>query len=146
MGIDYYILKQELLTDPASLGYAARLEVGDHSSCAAILNEVRSTISVPRASIDTAQVIDGIGINDLPDTATALQIAWLNGLLNLPSIKLLKSNGTDSRSLTNLLGLLTGNSADRVRTMAIKTGSRMEELFGDGTVASHTDIAQALRS
>jgi hypothetical protein len=148
MGLDYATLKQELQTDPTTLGYAPLIAVGDCSSCTKLLNKSRSTIAIPRSDVDPQEIIEAINISDFLTTSTPIENEWFSALLRLTSVRIFKANGSDTRMLSNVMKLLVNSSGSetRLRELATRNGSRAEQLFGEGVSIADNDIALALRS
>lgn len=144
--IDYAALKTELQTDPNAYGYAPLIAAGNMQGLADKLNQVRANISIPRPDVAPEEVLEAIRATDLRAATTAVQSAYMQSLLVLPNLRILKGNGTDARVLTNLMDILTNGSASetRLRALATRTGSRAEQLFGPGAFLSWTDITTAL--
>lgn len=146
--IDYAALKTELQTDPNAYGYAALIAAGNMQGIADKLNQVRATISIQRPDVTPDEVLEAIRLSDLRSATTAVQASYMQSLLVLPNIRILKENGTDARVLTNLMDILTNGSASetRLRALATRRGSRAEQLFGPGAWLSWSDITTALAS
>lgn len=144
--IDYAALKTELQTDPNAYGYAPLIAAGNMQGLADKLNQVRANISIPRPDVAPDEVLEAIRVSDLRSATTAVQAAYMQSLLVLPNLRILKGNGTDARVLTNLMDILTNGSASetRLRALATRTGSRAEQLFGPGAFLGWTDITTAL--
>ena len=155
--IDYLALKTELLTDPSGLGYAASVSSGDDVTTAAVLNVARGAITIRRADINVQEFWNAIDVADftaLPGAPTVAQLsserrflAWLSGLAALQTVRLLNDDGTDTPVVTNLKAMFPAGSATRTRllALAIRNGSRAEQLFGVDTIVGSQDIARALR-
>lgn len=149
MAIDYAALKTEILTDPNNYGYAGPLASRTDWQVAALLNEIRAGITVPRADVTPLEVIEAINVSDfVTSPASTLYASWLSALLQYPSLRILKADGSDTRVMSNVMKLLTNGSASetRLRALASRTGSRAEQLFGVGTVVAVSDIGTALAS
>ena len=129
MALTLAALKTELTTDPNAYGYAPHVASGSTGALAALLNEPRATISVPRGLVGTWEIIaatdaaeyNGLSATAKDDVADAQIQAILKALFPNPST-----------TRTNLIARLT------------RIGSRAEQLFGVGV--SHSDCAQALVS
>lgn len=144
--IDYAALKTELQTDPNAYGYAPLIAAGNMQGLADKLNQVRAAISIPRPDVTPDEVLEAIRLSDLRSATTAVQAAYMQSLLVLPNIRILKENGTDARVLTSLMDILTNGSASetRLRALATRSGSRAEQLFGPGAWLTWSDITTAL--
>lgn len=127
-------LKTELLTDPLALGYAASVASRDDSITAAILNKVRNAISITRSDVTGSEIVDAIDIRDLSASANVLQGSWFESFTQgAQGIALLKPNGNNTRRLDNLLRIMvnTQGSETRLRALAVRDGSRAEQLAGE---------------
>ena len=171
MAIDYPTLKNELLTDPQGYGYAPLRTANPplYQGLADVLNFARdgatacpvnavvgSAIQVKRSDIASSEIWEALDMADLPALPTnpnntqlsteRRQLSWLEGLANIPRVRLLLDDGTDTRIRTNLLAIFPAGSGTRTRlaTLAQRTGSRTEALFGTGTHVTDTDCARAL--
>jgi hypothetical protein len=149
MSIDYAALKTELQTDPNSYGYAQYITSGQDSVLADMLNLARAAIQLPRPNVPPSELLEAISVDDFIASAnqTILHGSWLESLLQFQSIRILKENGSDTRVMTNIMKILKNGTASetRVRTLAVRNGSRAEQLFGPGVSITHMDVAQALR-
>src|SRR3990167_2587738 len=164
MAIDYIVLKNEILTDPLTYGYAAFVAAGEPENVAAALNKVRdgldgeTAITVRKADVASKDIWEAISIADFPalpsnPNATALSterrsLSWLEGLANIPTIRLLNDDGSNTPVIGNLQGMFPAGTGTRNRLIALgqRFGARAEQLFGTGTVISITDVSIALRS
>lgn len=155
MAMTLAALKTELLTDPQTYGYAGWIAASEPENCAAALNKVRNgtdgeaAITIRRADISPAEVLEAVDNRDFSANPHPLHVAWFESVTQLPTIRLVNNDGSDTRVLGNIRRLLenpgTQGSRDRVTTIANRNGSRAEQLFGAGTVISITDVAAALR-
>lgn len=134
-------LQAELETDPMSYGYASMTD----SEAAAAINRARAEIVFPRPDVSPLEILEAINISDFLTDKTNLWAAWFESLTQFQTIRILKANGSDTRTLTNIMKLLTNGSASetRVRELASRKGSRAEQLWGMGTVISIQQIAGA---
>src|SRR3990167_8024734 len=121
MAIDYIVLKNEILTDPLTYGYAAFVAAGEPENVAAALNKLRdgtdgeTAITVRKADVASKDIWEAIAIADFPalpanPNATALSterrsLSWLEGLANIPLVRLLNDDGTDTPVVVNLTGI-----------------------------------------
>ena len=150
--MDYTTLKNELLSDPVSYGYAQYLAIGDNTSLMNLLNKVRSgtdgfpAITVRNTTLTARDVLEkAIDINDFKANPSVAEAALFQATLSLGTMALVDSTGADTYVFTNLkkfFGTGTGTRT-RLNGLANRNGSRAEQLFGSGTVISTTDIAQA---
>jgi hypothetical protein len=147
--MDYAALKSEILADPATIGYAPFVSVGNDTGVASLLNARRASILIKRADIDPSEVFHALALADLITNPGASTIGWMESLLTAPySIRLLNEDGTDTPVKANIVSLLkTGTNATRDRLLLLQTriGSRLEQLFGAGSYVTAADIAIALR-
>lgn len=147
MAINYAQLKTELQTDPAGLGYAGPFAAGDNTTCAAILNEVRQSITIRRRDISPQEVLEVIDNRDFIATPNAAHVAWFESVTQLSMLRLVNDDGTDTRVLGNLRRILDNpgaqNSRARLLDIANRAGSRAERLFGADTRVTNEDIAKA---
>lgn len=152
MPIDYSKLKQELLTDPHNCGFASLIATGNHTAIADILNNPNGcgsgTIQKTYITSDVANsILEKIITNTAlpPTTIQTLLLFW--GFTSLPAA----NNGAVAINTTilNFLNTLQLNgtlSATDVQNITTRKGSYAEVLFGENTVVSYMDVAQALAS
>lgn len=146
--INMNILTTEVTTDPNGYGYAQYVAVGDMGSVANLINQVRSTISMPRPDVNPLEILEAIKVTDFIANPNILYASWFESLTQYPTVRILKENGTDTRVMTNIMSLLTNGSASetRVRALAVRDGSRAEQLFGVDTIVGWEDVKEALNS
>lgn len=147
MAIDYAILRTELQTDPNSYGYAALIAVGDDDTCAKKINRVRPEIIVQRQDVTPVEILEAMTLTHFVASPSALAVAWFTSLTQFERVRLLKKDGADTRVMTNLVSLFTAGSASetRLRALAVREGSRAEQLFAVDTTVTNEDVAKALR-
>ena len=124
-------LAAELGSDPAKIGYAAALALGDDAAAAAILNAPADGVTVP-AQLSKQQFVACLDANELAKPfPPGLDLVLAHGDLN------------DLVTRATLISMMTGmpKSAAAVGRIASRPGSRAEVLFGPGTVIRHEDIA-----
>ena len=142
MAIDLVALKNELQTDPASLGYALMITKGDDAGPTRLLNTPAGTAFF-RSDVTMHDIVAAIAPADFA-AITALQIAKLQLMfsgvtaidLTVPSVRQI------------LQAIMAGASAPTLAAlvaMAKRSGSRAETLFGVGITVTPTDVAIALR-
>jgi hypothetical protein len=158
MAIIYAQLKTEIQTDPQTYGYAAFITAGEPENVAAALNKVRNgtdgelAISVNRATIAPMELMEAIDIRDLNvggQLNATLCGSWLESALqSVAPLRLRDATGVKTRVRQNIDRILadTQGSQTRFDAVAVRFGSRAEQLFGEGTVITSADIATALRS
>ena len=134
-------LNTELTTDPTALGYAALIVKGNDDGCAALLNQIRATITVFRSEVRAAEIIAATVLADHAVLTTGQQL-YYNALIALGVLDV-----TSATLRANLAALFPIASTTRTNLVALaqRSGSRAEQLFGTGTSVSHTDVAVALR-
>lgn len=156
--MDLAALKAELLTDPTALGYAPSRTAGDDVTLASVINAARAAITIRRADITPTELVNVIDVADytaLPASPTVAQLsterrllAWLSGAMAASgAIRLLNDDGTNAPAVANLQAMFPAGSGTRTRilALAVRQGSRAEQLFGVGTTIAPLIIAQALR-
>lgn len=159
MSINHAQLKQEIVTDARAYGWPALYNAGNDTALAAALNLARTganggpAISIKRPDIGANELLEAVDIRDFPAAPAQvsnnqLAASWFESVTQFPRLRLLNENGTNTRVRTNLNRLLgdTNGSQARLDALAVKAGSRAEELFGFGTVVSADDIAIARQS
>lgn len=150
MTIDYTRLRSEITTDPLTLGYAARVSLGNDQGIAALLN---ATTGSGAAEITLTSMTNEVFVTAflpyLPNVAALSDASkkdmywniW-QAILSMPIIKFTSSNVT---------GMLTQAVADAILSQVEATalmqrvGSRAEVLFGQDTVITVNDVSLALR-
>ena len=155
MPINYPALKSELQTDPAALGYAPLLAAGAQNQLAAVLNFLRdgttacpvnnvvgAAISVNRGTIETQELVEAVVQSEMPTNAA--QRDWL--LMVCAGNRVRVDTGSTARA--GLLAIFAAGTTTRANltTVASRTGSRAEQLFGAGTSVTDSDVARALAS
>lgn len=145
--INYAQLKTELQADPNNYGYSAPYAAGDNTACATLLNQVRATITIRRDNISPAEVLEVIDNRDFETTLNPGHVAWFESVTQLPLLRLINDDGTDTRILGNLRRILQNpgpqQSRARLADIANRQGSRAEQLFGANTLLTNEDIAKA---
>ena len=156
MAINPITFKTELTTDPAKLGYSGLVFRGDHTGLASIVNFRRdgstpcpvnnivgSGITIFRNDISPREIINAIQPNDF-NAAQQIQISKLNLLfLALPI------DATLSGVRANFQNIFSGSAtmlSGHLTAIAIRNGSRGEQLFGTGISVTQGDIASALNT
>ena len=136
--MDYAALKTELKTDPANMGYAALMAIGNDVGLAALLNAPKVGVSVPVGFIPSEQVVAALNGSEL-NALTAAQKDTLRVYFTPATVDALPG----SAPRTYLLSLFPGGTATRAALVALvdRIGTRAEEL-GFGSVSSD-DIARS---
>jgi hypothetical protein len=147
MTIDLQTLKTELLTDPNSYGYAPLIADTNNPALAAMLNLPRTAILLPRPDVSPLEILEAIQVAHFIASPNLLMASWFESLTQFPSVRILKDDGNDTRVMTNLMAILTNGSASetRLRALAKRSGSRIEQLFGIGTIVSVQEVIDAQR-
>lgn len=139
--MDYAALKAEIQTDPTLRGYAGK----EDNAVAALLNEIQGGITMRRDDIQPNEILEAIDNRDFISTPNLAHCSWFESLTQLRVIRLVNSDGSNTKVLGNLNRLVndTNNSQTRLLALANRTGSRAEQLFGIHTVVGDFDVAQA---
>lgn len=149
-------LKTELNTDPRAYGYAADLASGNDAGLVAKLNLVRDgtnggpAVSVKRPDVKPTEILEAIDIRDFlatPGGVTNNTFAsgWFESITQFPTVRLSNADGTKTtvrKNIDRMVADVQGSQA-RLDAVAVRTGSRAEELFGFGATVTDTDIANA---
>jgi hypothetical protein len=158
VAIVYSALKVEIVSDPQTYGYAAFVTAGEPENVAAALNKIRNgtdgelAISINRAAIAPMELMEAIDIRDLNiggQLNATLCGSWLESALqSVAPLRLRDAAGAKTRVRQNIDRILndTNGSQTRFDAVAIRFGSRAEQLFGEGTVITGADVATALRT
>jgi hypothetical protein len=157
MAINYATLKTELQTDPRGYGYAEHLTTGNDAALAGMLNTVRdgtngTAITIRRPTVGRFEILDAIDVRDFPATPgqvnnATLAASWFESITQADTVRLANPDGSKTQTRKNIDRLVgdTNGSQTRLDAVAIKNGSRAEELFGALVTVSSDDIAKALR-
>lgn len=149
MAIDLAVLNTELTTDSNNYGYAALIAIGNDQGLADMLNLPRAAISMPRPDVNPLEILEAISVDDFIASSgqQLLMGSWFESITQYPSIRILKDNGSDTRTMTNFMRILKNGTQSevRLRALASRQGSRAEALFGVNTTVTNMDIAHALR-
>src|SRR3989304_8620999 len=99
-------LKSELLTDPNGYGYAAA--VVDMQAVGYLITLPRAAILMPRPDINPLEILEAINVQDFITAAnqTILHGSWFESLTQFPLVRILKADGSDARTMTNLMRIL----------------------------------------
>lgn len=163
-------LRAELINDPNNYGYAPFRIEGNDAALVIMLNHIRDGATIPtyngqnlgvagaalpnrpRRSLPNNLVIDAILGTDLvfPTGTNAAAIAairgaFLNAILVQPTIDLANDTGGKTRTRDNLDAVIGGSSQNRFNTIAARSQSRSEHLFGYEVRIDDLDVARALR-
>lgn len=165
MPINYSQLKTFIETDPKVRGFSSHISAGSDAIISDMLNQVRGDVSVQLPYIEVGSVSGYLmGLIDTNTRKNKLRmIIDLKENLNedldnigwsverflisphTPFIDLFLQTSQDLLDGLVLAGILT--SAERVglEYLQKRNGSDVEEMFGIGTIVTHTDVAIALR-
>jgi hypothetical protein len=142
-------LKQELLTDPNSYGYAALITDTNNPALSEMVNLPRAAIQMPRPDVTPDEILEAISVDDFITGAnqTILHGSWFESLTQFAKVRVLKENGSDTRVMTNIMKILKNGTASetRVRALSVRNGSRAEQLFGVGVWVSVQEVIDAQR-
>lgn len=132
-------LADEINLDPVSLGYAPLKASGSDSAIAGLLNQVRSTITINRRSIEASEIMSVVEPGEYA-TAGPTNQKWFDLIVGVERVYL------TATVRTFFSAVFGATSATRPRILALinRNGSRAEQLWGEGTAISHTDVAKAL--
>lgn len=132
----------ELQTDPARLGYAPAMAAGDHNTLFGLLNSQRAGggFLVNRDPVVPEKLFAEIEPADF-EAMTVTELTRLQVLMTLPRIDL-----ADVSTKAIVDGLFVNGALTRqnVAVLQKRAGSRAEVLFGEGTIVTLNQIAQAL--
>jgi hypothetical protein len=131
------ILKTELATDPAGLGYTS-----DDPTCATLLSTVGlSGETIDREVIDGQELSAAVVMSEYMVLSAAEQRAWMT-VLAAGSGQIDVSN-TNIRS--QIQAIWGAGTTTRANLVALQTrgASRTEVLFGIGVSVGHLDVAKA---
>jgi hypothetical protein len=157
MAINYTTLKTEIQTDPAGAGYGPYVSLGNDMAVANLINAPSGNITVRRSSITNKEIVEAIDVTDyaaIPSNPTNTQLSverrylsWFEGIMGVDSIRLLNDDGTNTPVVANFMAMFPSGTPTRTRlfTLASRTGSRAEQLFGTDVTVTPTDISYALR-
>ena len=153
-------LAAELTNDPQNYGYAPFRLNGADQTLADMLNFVRDGATAPPAGnigpaitgiredfLMVADLLEAIDNRDLNTSASVLEGSLLESLLQQRTLRLLDASGQPTRVLGNLRRLFQNpgpqGTRSRIDSLALRSGSRAEQLFGPRVVISNQDVAAA---
>mgnify|MGYP000476295844 CR=1 FL=1 len=146
-------LKTELNSDPRSYGYAADILSGYVGGLRDKLNLARAGITIRRPDCDPAEILEAIDIRDFaasPAGVTNNQFtaSWFESITQFARVRLANTDGTKTQVRKNIDRMVNDaqGSQTRLDAVAVRTGTRAEELFGAGVVVTNDDVTNALRS
>ena len=139
---DLLVLKNELITDPQTLGYSVFISSLDYGSVAGILNVVGGgTIDPERV---TAMVLQGaVDAGEFAALTSDAKTMWLSILQAAGERGLSATNSNIRAQILNIWG---AGTTTRTNLGAIQTrpASRMEMLFGESTTVTPQAVGRAL--
>lgn len=141
--IDLAALKAELVADPSALGYAAPLASGGDNTLADLLNAPRAGITVYRGIIDGREIVSATTPAEFLALTTAQQSLYL--AITGASGGVDTSNALVRSAFTTMFAAGTATRA-ALAALAIRSGSRAEQLWGAGTVVDYMTVAAARRA
>lgn len=158
-------LKAELLNDPQNYGYAPFVAVRNDDVLSQLLNFKRDGVTAPpygntgpavqikRGNVAPSEILEAIDVRDLLNappgvTSIPLTASWLESITQYPTIRLANADGTKTLVRKNI-DRITGDtqgSQTRLDAVAVRFGSRAEQLFGENTAVSIAQVADALNN
>lgn len=153
-------LASEINNDPQNYGYAPFKANGADQTLADMLNHVRDGATEPPAGnlgpavtgiredfLMVQDLLDAVDNRDFITAPTALEAGLFESLTQQRSLRLLDSTGNATRTLGNLRRLFQNpgpqGTRARIDALALRNGSRAEQLFGARTTISANDVAAA---
>lgn len=139
--MDYTALKNELQTDPTTLGYAAPIAAGAFTPIVTLLNTVRATILIDRELIESYEIINATVTTEWAALSTAEKQRYqtITGAGRVDS-----RNANVRAAFQAMFGAGTTTRAN-LTALLTRQGSRAEQLLGAGVIVTAEDIAKALR-
>lgn len=148
--MDYVALKAEIDNDPNGYGYKTGGEYRDDMATAAMLNDPRAGIAIPRGRVPMYELI---GCIDKAEYAALSQ----SDKDIVQMIAKLESVDTSNMALFGLVATIfpgipteenpaVTNTGQALVATIYRQGSRAEQLFGAGTIIDHLQVAKALRA
>ena len=137
-------LKVELLTDPASVGYAPFIITGDDNSLADLLNLVRTgpTYQVYSDPASPSRIFAAIDATDF-SILTTTDLSRLQVILTTPLIDLSASN---IKTMVTGVFPLGPTTQQNIAALVTRNGSRAEVLWGPHTVVTPNQVFLARTS
>jgi hypothetical protein len=139
-------LAAEISVDPASIGYAGKTA----DEIVSLLNEPRENVSIPRL-LPVGTILGVIGqapfrIANLSEPGKST--AWYQVLANIRSLKegFVPSDPSVAPLLTIGVadGVITPEEKITLESLGLRSGSRAEQLWGEGTYVTLNDVANAI--
>lgn len=141
--MDYLVLKTEILTDPATLGYQPFIDIGNDQAIAELLNSL-TDVDTLRKNIKREEIFNNIIFADyllLSDAKRAL----LSLIFQLTDGEIDATNSAIQEAFAEVFGN-TSTTYTQLTVMATRKQTRAEVVLGVNipTITS-SDVAQALR-
>lgn len=167
MALTTAALRTEITTDPRGYGFAPLVTTGNDQAVADKLNAVRDgtnpptnptaaggvangSISIKRPDCTPAEVLEAIDIRDFASapvgvTSIPLTQSWFESITQFARIRLANADGTKTTVRKNIDRIVNdvNLSQTRLDAVAIRNGSRGEELFGAGVIVTRDDVSAA---
>lgn len=150
MTIDYTALRNELNTDPQSLGYAPFISAGQDQNSADLLNALTgngaATITLSLIDKGQASIVILSGALTLASLSNTLQAKWVTILQ--AAAQLPDPIPFENSIIQTVLGSAVNDGVltdAQINSFTQRTGSRAEVLFGQNTIIGNLDVAKALR-
>jgi hypothetical protein len=149
MAVERAALREELLTDPEALGYAALVEEGNAGGLADLLNAAGEA-TVGRGEVTRDRFVRDFfaameAIRQLPAGATREKWEWR--IQNLLGMK--ETVNVNDPIMTTLFAELEADglmSAEQTAALTTRPASRAEALFGAGATVTPIEVSDALRA
>lgn len=159
-------LKTELQTDPQNYGYAPFVAIRNDTVLALLINfkprdgvtlppfgNVGPAVQVKRGNVPPVEILEAIDVRDFlasPAGVNSIPLAqsWLESITQYSTIRLANADGTKTqvrKNIDRLVGDAQG-SQTRLDAVAVRFGSRAEQLFGENSVVSVQNVSDALNS
>lgn len=166
MSVNLTQLKTELLNDPAGLGYAPFVEIRNDTALAEVVNFARngvaacptngvvgSAVTINRPDCDPSEILEAIDVRDFEASPAgvvnlALTQSWLESITQFARVRLAKDDGSKTKVRQNIDRLVSNvnGSQSRLNVVAVRFGSRAEQLFGAGVSVTVSDVSSALNN
>ena len=134
--MDYVALKNEILTDPLSLGYTGQSD----QATANLMNASRAGQTVTLSTCTPAGLWEAITPSDWA-AATAAQQGDIKTLLTLPAVTF--AGAHTAAVLSAAFGPATQTTSN-INGLKTRQGSRAEVLFGAGMAVNNAQVAYAM--
>jgi hypothetical protein len=148
-------LHDEIVNDPAALGYAPFVTAHDRIGVAGLLNAINQAITVKRVDVMAWEILEAIDTADVQTGASAPlpgALSWFESALqSARPLRLTNEDGSDTHILKNIKQIFLANGAAganpqtraRLNAIALRAGSRAEQLWGTGTLINEQNVADA---